>query len=230
MRRGLWKGGGGRFAVALVVVLLLVAPATVSAATVLFTTQEDFAEWSGNNPGAESAAGDTDALAVNGLGNPSAAGGAGTPGALTISIVGGFDQTYSPGEQGNAPFIALMRELSDTPGATIALDYVAPSGITSYWQPLLHFNYDGFWGGIAPASTLDNGTFQTALYDISSLTIPATLTYFQVGLTSNNGTEEAGKTFTIDAMRVVPEPGALAWVSLLGVGALRRRHRRAPGR
>ena len=123
-----------------------------------------------------------------------------------------------------------MRELSDTPGATIALDYVEPTGITSYWQPLLHFNYDGFWGGIAPANTLDNGAFKTALYDVSSLTIPASLTYFQIGLTSNNGAAETGKTFTIDAMRVVPEPGALAWVSLLGVGALRRRHRRAPRR
>jgi hypothetical protein len=225
MRRGLWKGGGGTFAVALVVVLL-VAQATASAATVLFTTQEDFAEWTGNNPGAESAAGDTDALAINGLGNPSAAGGAGTAGALTISIAGGFNQTYSPGEQGNAPFITLMRELSDTPGATISLDYVAPSDVTapSYWQPLLHFNYDGFWGGIAPASTLDNGSFQTALYDISSLTIPATLTYFQIGLTSNNGAAEAGKTFTIDNMQVVPEPASvMALASLLGVGLARRR-------
>jgi hypothetical protein len=222
----LWKGGGGIFAVALVVVL--VAQATASAATVLFTTQEDFAEWTGNNPGAESAAGDTDALAINGLGNPSAAGGAGTAGGLTISIAGGFNQTYSPGEQGNAAFVALMRELSDTPGSTISLDYVGPTGVTSYFQPLLHFNYDGFWGGIAPASTLDNGSFQTALYDISSLTIPATLTYFQVGLTSNNGAEEAGKTFTIDNMRVVPEPAsAMALVSLLGVGLARRRRRSA---
>ena len=223
MRRGLWKGGGSIFAAALVMGLL-VAQATASAATVLFTTQEDFAEWTGNNPGAESAAGDTDSLAINGLGNPSAAGGAGTAGALTISIAGGFNQTYSPGEQGNAPFIALMRELSDTPGATIALDYVGPPGVTSYWQPMLHFNYDGFWGGIAPASTLDNGSFQTALYDISSLTVPAALTYFQIGLTSNNGAEEVSKTFTIDNMRVVPEPAsATALMSLLGVGLARRR-------
>ena len=199
-----------------------VTPPAVSAA-VLFTTQEDFADWNGNNPGAESAAGDTDSLAVNGLGNPSAAGSAGTPGALTISIAAGFNQTYSPGEQGNAPFIALMRELSDTPGATISLDYVAPSGVTSYWQPLLHFNYDGFWGGIAPASTINNGAYQTALYDISSLTIPATLSYFQIGLTSNNGAAEVGKTFTIDNMRVVPEPAAaLALSSLAGLAFSRR--------
>jgi hypothetical protein len=203
---------------------LAVSFVSTASAAVLFTTQEDFGAWDGNNPGAELVSGDTDARTVNGLGNTTAAGGSGTAGALTISIAGGFNQTYSAGEQGNAPFISLMRELSDTPGATISMDYVGPTGVTSYWQPLLHFNYDGFWGGISPASTVDNGTYQTALYNISELTIPATLTYFQIGLTSNNGAAEVGKTFTIDNIQTVPEPAsAVGALLVVAVAPARRR-------
>ena len=217
------------YVVAALVVAVAGMPTQPASAAPLFTTVEDWTGWTGNNPGTASAASDLDAGTINGLGNTSAAGGAGTAGGLSISIAGGFNQTYSPGEQGNTAFIDLMRTLSDIDAPTVAFDVIPPTGVTSYFQPLLHFNYDGFWGGLAPVSTVDNGTYTTVTYNLNSLTIPATLSYFQIGITSNNGQAEVGKTFTVDNMRTlaIPEPAAAGLASLASAALLMRRGRRA---
>lgn len=216
------------YVVAAVVVAVAGMPTQPVSAAPLFSTMEDWTGWTGNNSGTASAASDLDGGTVNGLGNTSAAGGAGTAGGLSISIAGTFNQTYSPGEQGNAPFIDLMRTLSDIDAPTVAVDLIPPTGVTSYFQPLLHFNYDGFWGGLAPVSTVDNGTYTTVTYNLNSLTIPATLSYFQIGITSNSGGDEVGKTITVDNMRTlaIPEPTGAAMLSMSAltlVGTCRRR-------
>ncbi|MDB5326625.1 MAG: hypothetical protein JWM57_2194, partial [Phycisphaerales bacterium] len=78
----------GSAALSAVAITTLAAQAN---AAVLFTTQQDFTGWGvgSTNPGAPTLLGDTDSSTVNGLGNTAAPGGAGTAGALTITIPAG---------------------------------------------------------------------------------------------------------------------------------------------
>ncbi|HWB53776.1 MAG TPA: hypothetical protein VG722_06275, partial [Tepidisphaeraceae bacterium] len=138
-------------------------------AQVLFNTQEDFAGWQDNNSGvdfvgAPVATPDSEGSAVNGLGNTTNAGGAGTAGSEQITwqpAAGTYGFFYSPGEQTNAGFLSAIDPGSSTGNlvsysGTIEIDTILPPpGTGNYFSIGLVLNYNGnfsqFFGG-APSS------------------------------------------------------------------------------
>lgn len=199
-------------------VFALAALAAHANAAVLFTTQEDFTGWGvgSSNTGTPSALGDTDASTTNGLGNTSSPGAAGTAGALTVTIPSGstFGGTLSPGEQGNAAFLAALS------GATVTVDYTATVAGGNYFQLLVNINSAATgYTTIAPTVTGTQGGPQTATYVMP--TFPSTgQSYFQFGFVAN--TNNTG-TVTIDNIQTTPEPASVSALALGGVALLRRR-------
>jgi hypothetical protein len=234
-RFGACAGAAGVFAALIVAAIVtMAAPTTASAAAVLFTTQEDFAEW--NTTGTPNmaltgvAAGSTDSSTTNGLGNTLAAGGAGTSGSLSAQWnAGSFNYMFGPGEQANAAFLAELGTTADaTAGPTtgiISFDHTQPPpGTGNYFQLGMVLNYnDNFGQFFGTTADNGNGTFTTTVpYTINAH--PA-LTYFQLGLIYNSN-HDTNTPFTIDNIQTVPEPAALALSSLLPGLALARRRRR----
>jgi hypothetical protein len=200
--------------------------ARAHADTKLFTTQQDFAGWTGNASIANSvSATDLDGATTNGAINN---GGAGTGGSLGTSWISGtFDYFYGPGEQGNAPFLAALGTSNTGAGYTaasgfLAIDYTKPPpGTGSYFQLGVVLNYDSNFGQTFGTETDNgNGTYTAVIpYTINAT---AASTYFQLGLIYNSN-YNTNTVFNIDNIRVVPEPASLAVLSLAGCGMIRRR-------
>lgn len=195
-----------------------------ASAAVLFTTQEDFAGFTGSAGSAAviSAAGDTDGGTTNGVGNLTNPGGTGTAGALTYTIASGtYDNVLSPGEQGNAAFLSTIS------GTTVTVDYTATVSGGNYFQLLVLLNGSGpGYLAISPDAGTTTGTQggpQSSTYTIP--VISPTESYFQFGFIAN--TNNLG-TVTIDNVRTpassTPEPASL---SILGLGGLLLSRRRS---
>src|SRR5262245_48194840 len=76
--------------------------------TVLFTTQEDWAQWvnSGSMTTTGVNTGSIDSSTTNGVGNTASPGGAGTNGSMqTVWGSGSYNFFFGPGEQGNQAFL-----------------------------------------------------------------------------------------------------------------------------
>ena len=217
-----------------VAALVMVLQSTAALAASLFTTQEDFTGWNGSPQMTATgvASGSIGSNTTNGLGNTTAPGSPGTDGSLQLVWnSGAFNYIFSPGEQGNAPFLAALGTTASataTPGAgTITFDFTQPPpGTGNYYQLGLVLNYDGNFGQFF-GTTVDNGngTFTTTIpYTIAA---HGSLTYFQLGVIYNSNFNTA-TPFTVDNIAVVPEPAALWFgAAVVGIGALRRRRWRA---
>jgi hypothetical protein len=214
--------------------VLLVAGVCLAAvpayATVLYTTQNDFSAATSANGanitvGPPGATGDTDGSSINGLGNPSNAGGAGTPGALFLQQnVLGYQQANMGDEATNAPFLADLKSHNK-----LALDYTLPQDVVKgsggYFEIWGVFNWTGGYqqfnnNPFFSAANLTAGQ-HTVVYDYSSLQagLPTTQpSYFQLFLVLNTGgtlTPADHIPIYIDNIRTIPEPASLA---LAGVG------------
>ncbi|HMB95648.1 MAG TPA: PEP-CTERM sorting domain-containing protein [Tepidisphaeraceae bacterium] len=211
---------------------------TGASAAVLYTTQQDFSQFQVGAVGSAThtavATPDSDASTTNGLGNTSAAGGAGTAGAMTI-VMGtfSFDNSglRSAGEQGNAAFLT---ELKAHP--QVSFDFTQPATPPTVTGPFFQLGIvinssDGF-GQDFPLITdpaivnLGNGFMR------ETVTIPASQlasiggagpSFFQFGILINSNFG-AGTTFTVDNIQtVVPEPASIGLLALGGLMGLRRR-------
>ena len=189
-------------------------------AAVLFTTQEDFAGW---EQAAPQATPDLDGSSVNGEGNTSAPGGAGTAGSLGVSYSGGAWSPFShPSQTGNTAFINAL----GTEG-TFYFDYTRPeAGSGTYFQLGVFMQYDGhwetFWGG-----ETDNGD-GTYTADVDYTFVPGDVqTYLQFGLVFNSDYDQPAN-FTVDNIRVtpIPEPTALVLTGGLCFGVFLGRRRK----
>ena len=194
-------------------------------ATELFTTQQDFTGWSGGTAltAATAATPDSDGATTNGLGNTTAAGSAGTAGALQVTVNSGtYDTVGSNGEAGNSAFLAALAGASP-----LTSDFTYPANAGNYFQLILLLNYNGNYDQIGPTSvsvTPNANGFYTATYKLPAglPSAPSSgLTYFQLGFIMNSNTP-AGQTFTIDNVAVpsapVPEPASLGIFALAGAG------------
>lgn len=200
----------------------------------LFTTQEDFTGWDGGtNITATPTATSLDASTINGLGNHTSPGAAGTNGGLLVDWnSGGWLMFTAQDPASRANFLAALG--TTDPGAgnggytaasgTIKFDYTKPTTLTgNYFQLGIFFNYDGGWGPTTGSETDNgNGTF--------TATIPYTINatgsswYFQFGLHYNSNFDPSD-TFVIDNVRVVqvPEPASLGLLSIGAIALIRRR-------
>jgi hypothetical protein len=195
--------------------------------TTLFTTVDDFSGWSnaGSINTATELTPDSDASAINGLGNTTTgAGNAGTPGSLSVNATSGtYNYFYGQGEQGNAAFLTALGS-----SGTIAVDYQLPANNGgSYFQLGLVLNYAGNFGQFFGGAAVDdgNGWFtQDIPYTVNTA---GSYSYFQLGLIFNSNYDtSAPTTFPVDNIRVVavPEPASIgALGSGLSLLLLRRR-------
>jgi hypothetical protein len=210
---------------------------------VLYTTQDDFGaatSASGANitVGPPSASHDSDGSAVNGLGNGSTPGGAGTPGSLFLQEnVLGYQQANLGNNAANPGFLAALK------GNTgLSLDYFLPQDIVrgsgGYFEIWAVFNWSGGYQQInnIPFFSDSNNLLagqHTVTFDYSALQagLPTSQPgYFQMFLVLNSGgtlTPPNNIQVYVDNIRAiqVPEPTTFA---LLGLGAaaflaLRRR-------
>jgi len=221
---------------AVVVVLAALFVIGNASAQVLFTTTNDFGQFNGGAVTVDSTY-YSESSTVNGIGNTSDAGGVGTPGALQLTAAGAWGpngsswwpgatydlfQAIDPG--GARPWSA---ESGYGAGTVIAHSGVISfdlytGNLTDWFQPGIHFNYDGnWWVGFET----NNFTFVGAdgrtwtHYDVP-FTLnarPGDLSYFGVSFAENSGGGNAGLTYYVDNIQVVPEPGTFA---LLGLGVL----------
>jgi hypothetical protein len=138
--------------------------------TVLFTTTNDFTGWSGGSQltASPTTVTDLDNVTINGLANTTAAGSAGTPGALGVNWVSGsFDYVFSQGEAGNAAFISAIEGATNT--VRLTFSYTTPSpGSGSYYQLGLAFNFTGNFFNISPSSATTVNGVTTATFDITA--------------------------------------------------------------
>lgn len=205
----------------------------------LFTTSNDFvASASSQFMVAPTSAVDLDGATINGLGNTNAAGLPGTPGSASLTWVSGsFDYVFfSPGEQGNAPFLAALEGAS-----ALTFDFTTPpAGTGNYFQLGLVVNYQGGFDQLFPASTINLGggvTQATISFASEAGTIAAaqagnggSFSYFELGVIYNSNFNTS-TAFNIDNFQAVPvpEPSVMALFSLgaLGLSGFARRRFRS---
>lgn len=200
------------------VVATVMFSATPVLSQTLFTTVDDFTDWSAS---VTQDTVDLDGSATNGLAE---GGGAGTPGSLAILPSSNFAYHFSDGQQGNVPLIQSLRLAGDI---VFDHDFPTPLQAGSYFQLGAVFNYDGHFDQYF-GSTVDNldGTYTTTVpYEFS----PGDLaSYLQIGIIYN--AELSGVAVTVDNIRIenaVPEPAAVATtlLGLAGLGLIWRRRR-----
>ena len=146
--------------------IALLAQAT-SAQTVLFTTTNDFDGWSGSPQfiASSTTVTDLDNATISGLGNLTAAGSSGTPGALALTQVSGaFDYVFSQGESGNAPFLAALENATG-----LKFQYTTPAlQPGNYYQLGIALNFSGNFWQFFPSSTTTSNGVTTAVFDQSN--------------------------------------------------------------
>jgi hypothetical protein len=199
---------------------------SIARGTVLFTTQEDWAQW--NNSGSMTTTGvnttSLDASTINGVGNNASPGGAGTTGSMqTVWGSGSYNFFSGPGEQGNQGFLSAL-----DPGAiagastaaysgTLTVSYTKPPpGTGNYFQLGLLLNYDGNFGQFFGNET-DNGD-GTFTATIPYMVNQVSMSYFQLGLIYNSN-YNTNTPFTVDNIAAVPEPASLT-LGVLGAVAM----------
>jgi hypothetical protein len=208
---------------------------------VLFTTYEDWsaftAGWGGSQ--AATSAFSTDSSTVNGIGNLTAAGGAGTSGSLT----GWGVVATAPGEYGNAAFMQAIDpgyandDVSVAYSGNLYVDYSLPdnNGGTSFdVGVLMQYAGNGYWGTFFATSTTDLGFQDSNGHEVYQATIPYTINAglfsgFGLGIMVNTDYNPIDPVY-IDRMQVltpVPEPGTATLFGLgtLGFAFLARRRR-----
>lgn len=215
----------------------------------LFTTYDDFSQWSlsGGTTITPDPTWSADNNAVNGLGNLSNAGGAGTSGSLSIQYgptTGNFNSIASaPGEGGNSIFLSAIDPGSSgnnsaTWAGNIYLDYSLPDNEGgTYFQlgVLLQYSADGYYQQFFPAgSDTDLGFQDSNGEEVFQATIPYTITAgqfngfgFSVMYSSNY---QPLFPFHVDDIQVqaAPEPTTFALMGLgLAGAALVRRARKS---
>lgn len=216
-------------------------------AATLYTTADDFAQFHGTP--VTSASFFSDSSTVNGAGNTSTPGGAGSAGSLQLTLTGGWGNvpggefSFSSGSSAAVQAIAPGSTGTSIGAAsgTISFDVYAPT-FTSWWGIGLSVSYkDHNWweganqffswqaGGSSSSFVGADGntwTRHTIPYTISA----ATEGWFYMSLFSNSDGVNTGKTFYIDNIEVqaspVPEPNTMAFAAM-GVAAFLLRNRRA---
>ena len=207
---------------------------SASAQVSLFTTTNDFAQFS---PGSVSSLYFSDSSTVNGLGNTVNPGGAGAVGSLQLTLPGGWGGVSdAPGQAGNQGFLSAL-----DPGSS-AGTLVAYSGTLSYdvyrgnltdWNQFgVIFNYNGNWSSFFSSTATDftgaDGNTWTHIDIPYTINAVSGLSYFQLSVAENTGGNVAGETIYVDNFQVpqvVPEPGTLALLGLGGMSALVFRRR-----
>ena len=194
----------------------------------LFQTQDDFSGWSSNGSTSSSTATqatpDSDGSSINGLGNPTNAGGTGTPGSLLITQDSGtYNFDYGPGEQSNSAFLAAL----GTSG-TLALDFTMPANNGgNYFSLGVVINATNQFSQFFPstAAVNDGNGFYTEQVAYT-ITPESPFSYFQLGTIFNSNYDSAAPTsFTLDNIELVtvPEPASIGMMGLGGLLLLRRK-------
>ena len=216
-----------------------------NAQTSLFTTYNDFTQWSAN--GGDTIAADntfsTDASAINGIGNTSAPGAAGTSGSLLITwatATGNFnDIANAPSQANNLAVKQALDPGTDGINAVAAtgniyLDYSLPDNEGgSYFQlgVLLQYAAVGYYYTAFSSSVTDLGFQNPYGEEVYRATIPYTITAgawngLGFGVMYNSDYKPA-LPFHVDNISVsaIPEPGtiALLGLGLAGLTLIRRR-------
>jgi hypothetical protein len=160
-----------------------------NAQTTLFTTYNDFSQWTAN-AGSTVSADNTwsaDTSTINGAGNVTAAGATGTSGSLLIqwaSSVGNYNEiAYAPSEGGNAAFLSAIDPGQNgsavAASGNIYLDYSLPDnegGNNFELGVLLQYAADGYYQTFFPSSTTDLGYQDDYGEEVYRATIPYTIT------------------------------------------------------
>lgn len=232
------------------ILTLSLSPVAYAQTANLFTTFDDFSQWTAN--GGDSVTPDNGfsadgATTINGAGNTTAAGGTGTSGSLSIQwtpSIGSFsfDIANAPNEAANAAFQAAI-----DPGSTggnavnyagnLYMDYSLPDNEGgSYFQlgMLLQYQGDGYFGFFFSSTATDLGFQDPNGEEVFQATIPYTITGgapfngFGFAIAYNSDFSPALPFHIDDIFVPVPEPSTFALIGLgLGGLAVLRRKRKA---
>jgi hypothetical protein len=213
---------------------------------VLFTTYEDWsafgAGWGGTQ--AATSAFSLDSSTVNGIGNLSSPGAAGTSGSLTINGFNGWGVVATaPGESGNAAFMSAIDPgyLNDNNSVAYSgnlyIDYSLPDNNGGdYFNVgvLMQYAANGYWGTFFATSSTDLGLQDPLGHEIYRATIPYTITAgqfngfgFGIMFDTNYNPIDAAYIDQIQTVTPVPEPGTMALAGLGMLGLILARRRRA---
>lgn len=214
--------------------------------TSLFTTYDDFLAFtaSGGSTVTADNAFSTDASTINGIGNLTAPGAAGTSGSLSITWASGVGNwniiASGPSQGGNPAFLSAIDPGTDGINAVAAtgniyMDYSLPDNEGgSYFNLGVLFQYsaNGYWGTFEATSSTDLGLTDPANGgEVFRATIPYTITAgawngFGFGIVYDSDYSPV-LPFHIDNISVaaVPEPGSIALIGLglTGLTLIRRR-------
>jgi len=228
--------------------MLAFALQPANAQTSLFTTYDDWSQWTANAGTTVTPDNtfSTDTSTVNGLGNTTAPGAAGTSGSLLItwnpSLTGSYnDVANAASEYANTAFISALDPGFTPSGGTvvgsgvITLDYSVPQTANgTYFQLGILLQYPGnsYYGTFFTSSTTDLGFQNNYGQEVYRGTIDYTINAgpsggFGFGLMYNSDYAPA-LPFTVDNITLVsavPEPGTIALVGLglAGLTLIRRR-------
>jgi hypothetical protein len=216
----------------------LVQTASAQTTTLLTTTNDFLSSSSSEFIALPNSDADLDGSGINGLGNTTAPGAAGTPGSVGLTWQSGtFDSVMlTPGEQGNAAFLNAL----ETAG-TLSFDYTTPeAGEGTYFQLGLVLNYQGEFDQLFGTTTdLGEGVTQTTIdFTAESAKLisqqaldEGSFSYFQLGVVYNSNFDAPDSPFTVDNFQVMaaPEPATYAMMGagLAGLMMIRRRRSRS---
>jgi len=210
---------------------------TAAQAQALYSTANDFAQFA-SGAAVTSSTYYSVASTVNGIGNASNPGGAGTIGSLQLTSTGGWNQYLS-----GSSFPVDQASLSTLdPGAAIPWSAAAsygPGTLTAYsgiltfdintanltdWNQFgVTFNYNGHYDTFFPTTTssftgADGNSWTQCVIDYSLAAESASVTYFGIGIAQNAAGDTAGETFNIDNIQIsaVPEPSPTTALAAVG--------------